>query len=156
MYDELHGLDWCSVHHRKIPGVKQQAGKPCPYCGNPLPLRSQPYSIAADGTPGTPMTRRDRQRIQWHYELLHAEEPDLAQGELWRRAEQAAASRDGPSDAELSQLVYTCSGDDCWFRVVYNYTGGAAIRDVTTWTAAIDGSPIRLVQGAGREARSAH
>jgi len=52
--------------------------------------------------------------------------------------------------------TYTCSGDDCWFRVVYNYTGGAAIRDVTTWTAAIDGSPIRLVQGAGREARSAH
>jgi hypothetical protein len=41
---------------------------------------------------------------------------------------------------------YACSGDSCWFRVVYNYTGSAAIQDVTTWTAYIDGNPIRIVE----------
>ena len=41
---------------------------------------------------------------------------------------------------------YTCTGDDCWFRVEYNYTGSALIRDVTTWTAYIDGNPIRIVE----------
>ncbi|GMQ85585.1 MAG: hypothetical protein BMS9Abin07_1152 [Acidimicrobiia bacterium] len=42
--------------------------------------------------------------------------------------------------------TYACSGDACWFRVEYNYTGSAAIRDVTTWTAYIEGSPIRIVE----------
>lgn len=41
---------------------------------------------------------------------------------------------------------YTCSGDACWFRVEYNYTGSALIRDVTTWSAYIDGNPIRIVE----------
>jgi len=41
---------------------------------------------------------------------------------------------------------YTCTGDACWFRVEYNYTGAAAIRDVTTWTAYIDGNPLRIVE----------
>jgi len=41
---------------------------------------------------------------------------------------------------------YTCTGDACWFRVEYNYTGSALIRDVTTWSAYIDGNPIRIVE----------
>ncbi len=41
---------------------------------------------------------------------------------------------------------YACSGDACWFRVVYDYSGGTAIRDLTTWSAWIDGNPIRLVE----------
>ena len=41
---------------------------------------------------------------------------------------------------------YTCTGDACWFRVEYNYTGAASIRDVTTWTAYITGNPIRIVE----------
>ncbi len=106
MSEELHGLDWCCIHQLEVPGNKQWAGKPCPYCGNPLPLRSRPYRIAADGTPGATVTQRDLNRVQRHYQLLQAEQPDLAQDELWRRAEQAAASSEGPSDAELSQLVF--------------------------------------------------
>jgi hypothetical protein len=42
--------------------------------------------------------------------------------------------------------AYTCTGHACWFRVEYNYTGAAAIRDVTTWDAHIDGNPIRIVE----------
>jgi Flp pilus assembly protein TadG len=42
---------------------------------------------------------------------------------------------------------YTCSGDTCWFRAKYNYTGTASfMRDVTTWSAYIDGNPIRIVE----------
>jgi hypothetical protein len=38
---------------------------------------------------------------------------------------------------------YTCSGDGCWFRVSYDYTG-TQVHDTTTWTAYITGNPIRL------------
>jgi hypothetical protein len=30
--------------------------------------------------------------------------------------------------------------------VEYHYTGSGLIRDVTTWTAFIDGNPIRIVE----------
>jgi Putative Flp pilus-assembly TadE/G-like len=40
---------------------------------------------------------------------------------------------------------YTCSGDGCWFKVTYSYTG-ADVHDTTTWTAYIAGNPIRLVK----------
>ncbi len=40
---------------------------------------------------------------------------------------------------------YTCSGDECWFRVTYDYTG-TEVHDTTSWTAYITGNPIRLVE----------
>jgi hypothetical protein len=40
---------------------------------------------------------------------------------------------------------YTCTGDECWFRVAYDYTG-TEVHDTTTWTAYITGNPIRLVE----------
>jgi hypothetical protein len=40
---------------------------------------------------------------------------------------------------------YTCTGDECWFRVAYDYTG-TQVHDTTTWTAYITGNPIRLVE----------
>ena len=36
---------------------------------------------------------------------------------------------------------YTCT--DCWWKVVYDYPGGAT--DTTTWTARMRGNPIRLL-----------
>ena len=41
--------------------------------------------------------------------------------------------------------TYSCSGDACWFRVTYQYTGDR-IHDTTTWSAFIAGNPIRLVE----------
>jgi hypothetical protein len=40
---------------------------------------------------------------------------------------------------------YSCTGDACWFRVAYDYTG-TEVHDTTTWTAYITGNPIRLVE----------
>ena len=40
---------------------------------------------------------------------------------------------------------YTCSGDECWFKIKYNYPAGS-VHDSTTWAAYIEGNPIRLVQ----------
>ena len=40
---------------------------------------------------------------------------------------------------------YTCIGDACWFRATYIYTG-ADVHDTTTWTAYIDGAPVRIVE----------
>jgi Putative Flp pilus-assembly TadE/G-like len=40
---------------------------------------------------------------------------------------------------------YTCSGDECWFRATYDYTGSGT-HDTTTWTAYIVGNPIHLVE----------
>jgi len=43
---------------------------------------------------------------------------------------------------------YTCnwaSAGGCWFRVQINF-GGAAVHDTTTWTARIDGDPVRLIK----------
>lgn len=40
---------------------------------------------------------------------------------------------------------YTCTGDECWYRVEYDYTG-SDVHDTTSWTAYITGNPIRLVE----------
>ncbi len=40
---------------------------------------------------------------------------------------------------------YTCTGDECWFHVEYDYTG-TQVHDTTSWTAYITGNPIRLVE----------
>ena len=45
-------------------------------------------------------------------------------------------------------IDYTCdftSNGGCWYRVAVNF-GGGAVTDATTWTATIDGDPVRLVQ----------
>jgi hypothetical protein len=39
---------------------------------------------------------------------------------------------------------YTCSGDGCWWKIIYNIAG--QVKETTTWSAYIDGSPIRLVE----------
>ncbi len=39
---------------------------------------------------------------------------------------------------------YTCSGDKCWFRVLYDYTG--TVQDSTTWSVHLDGNPIRIIR----------
>jgi len=38
---------------------------------------------------------------------------------------------------------YTCAAD-CWWKIYYNYPGKTA--DTTTWAAAIEGNPVRLVE----------
>ncbi|MCZ6461223.1 MAG: pilus assembly protein TadG-related protein [Actinobacteria bacterium] len=38
---------------------------------------------------------------------------------------------------------YTCS-DDCWWKIHYNYPGKT--QDTTTWSAHIEGNPLRLVE----------
>ena len=40
--------------------------------------------------------------------------------------------------------AYTCTGDGCWWEVEYNYVG--LVKDATTWTAYVDGNPIRIVE----------
>ena len=40
---------------------------------------------------------------------------------------------------------YTCTADECWFHVEYDYTG-TQVHDTTSWTAYITGNPIRLVE----------
>jgi len=43
---------------------------------------------------------------------------------------------------------YSCSYNDvggCWFRVTVNFPG-STVHDVTTWTATLDGDPVRIVQ----------
>ncbi len=39
---------------------------------------------------------------------------------------------------------YTCNGSDCWWHIEYDYQGSAT--DTTTWTARIEGNPVRLVE----------
>jgi hypothetical protein len=47
---------------------------------------------------------------------------------------------------------YLCtdtSNSGCWFTVSYSYgttTSGGAVADTTTWTASLDGDPVRLVK----------
>ncbi len=54
------------------------------------------------------------------------------------------------SDVELITIVvsiaddYTCTGNGCWWTVEYDYVG--LVKDTTTWTAFIDGNPIRFVE----------
>ena len=38
---------------------------------------------------------------------------------------------------------YTCAAD-CWWKVHYNFSGSTT--DTTTWTAYIEGKPVRLVE----------
>jgi hypothetical protein len=40
---------------------------------------------------------------------------------------------------------YTCTGNGCWWKVRYNYDS-FPVHDTTTWSAYIDGNPIRLVE----------
>ena len=39
---------------------------------------------------------------------------------------------------------YACNGSDCWWTIFYDYQGDAT--DTTTWTARIEGNPVRLVE----------
>ena len=44
--------------------------------------------------------------------------------------------------------TYTCnwaSAGGCWFRITVNF-GTASVHDTTTWTARIDGDPVRLIK----------
>jgi hypothetical protein len=38
---------------------------------------------------------------------------------------------------------YTCAGD-CWWKIHYNYPGKT--QDTTTWSARIEGNPLRIVE----------
>ena len=45
--------------------------------------------------------------------------------------------------------TYTCNDSDntaCWVKLQYSYGAGSSPTDVTTWTASIEGDPVRLVQ----------
>jgi Flp pilus assembly protein TadG len=44
---------------------------------------------------------------------------------------------------------YTCDytkPEDCWYRVTVSMPTGAAVNDITTWTASVFGDPIRLIE----------
>ena len=44
---------------------------------------------------------------------------------------------------------YTCNNTittGCWLRLQYNYGAGAQPTDTTSWTASLEGDPIRLVE----------
>jgi len=44
---------------------------------------------------------------------------------------------------------YTCnwaSQGGCWWRVTVNFNGSSGVHDATTWTASIQGEPIRLIE----------
>ncbi len=46
-------------------------------------------------------------------------------------------------------LGYTCNDGnsaDCWVKLQYSYGSGSAPTDVTTWSAKLEGDPIRLVE----------
>jgi Flp pilus assembly protein TadG len=46
-------------------------------------------------------------------------------------------------------IGYTCtstSSGGCWFRVTVNFGANVAVHDTTTWTALIQGDPVRLIQ----------
>ena len=46
---------------------------------------------------------------------------------------------------EFDQVTPTILADnECWWRIDYNYVG--LVKDTTTWTACINGNPIRLVE----------
>lgn len=45
--------------------------------------------------------------------------------------------------------TYTCdvaSSGGCWFRVGVNFGSGGSVNDSTTWTAKIEGEPVRLIE----------
>ena len=39
---------------------------------------------------------------------------------------------------------YSCNGSNCWWKIFYDYANEAT--DTTTWTARIEGNPVRLVE----------
>jgi hypothetical protein len=39
---------------------------------------------------------------------------------------------------------YTCLGNDCWWKIDYTIAG--QVHETTTWTAYIDGAPVRIVE----------
>ena len=44
---------------------------------------------------------------------------------------------------------YACDDTDpqgCWVRIEYDYGTGSTVADTTTWTAVIEGDPVRLVE----------
>jgi Putative Flp pilus-assembly TadE/G-like len=49
---------------------------------------------------------------------------------------------DVPEDYDCDRTVAT----DCWVKMQMTFNGGAAPTDQTTWSAAIEGDPIRLVK----------
>ncbi len=38
------------------------------------------------------------------------------------------------------------SSGGCWFRVGVNFDSGSSVNDSTTWTAKIEGEPVRLIE----------
>jgi hypothetical protein len=56
--------------------------------------------------------------------------------------EAARASRNSPSGSN-SPADYTCAAN-CWWKVRYNYPGETT--DTTTWSAYIEGNPVRLIE----------
>ena len=40
----------------------------------------------------------------------------------------------------------TTTGGSCWWQILYNVTGSYSLSDYTTWTARIEGDPVRLIQ----------
>ena len=45
--------------------------------------------------------------------------------------------------------TYTCdtsSAGGCWFRVEVDFGSGSSVNDYTTWTAKIEGEPVRLIE----------
>ena len=39
---------------------------------------------------------------------------------------------------------YTCTGEQCWWKIDYTIAG--QVKETTTWTAYIDGAPVRIVE----------
>jgi hypothetical protein len=39
---------------------------------------------------------------------------------------------------------FDCSGDGCWVKI--RYSGFTAAADTTTWSASMEGNPVRLVE----------
>ncbi len=45
--------------------------------------------------------------------------------------------------------TYTCDFTDpyaCWWRLRVNFSGGVSVTDQTTWTAVVEGDPVRIVE----------
>ncbi len=40
---------------------------------------------------------------------------------------------------------YTCTGDECWWKLRYDYADGY-VKDTTTWTAYLAGNPLKLIE----------
>ncbi len=44
---------------------------------------------------------------------------------------------------------YSCEDSDpqsCWYRLTMKFQAGATVTDTTTWSASLDGDPVRLVK----------